>query len=35
MSERKEPGVRAVFWIWIGLIATGLVVMSAIPLMGR
>lgn len=36
MSERTgTAGMRAMFWIWMGIIVAGLAVMIAIPLGGR
>ncbi len=34
-GARDTVGMRAVFWIWAGLIASGLVVMIVTPLAGR
>lgn len=30
-----HAGMRAVFWTWMGIIVAGLVVMIALPLLGR
>lgn len=36
MQQRGETaGMRAMFWIWAGILAVGLAVMIAIPLLGR
>jgi hypothetical protein len=37
VTEKSEPetaGMRAMFWVWIAVIAGGLAVMIAIPLTG-
>jgi len=34
-DKQETYGMRAVFWTWIVLIAGGLAVMIALPLLGR
>jgi hypothetical protein len=33
--EKDTPGMRLVFWTWMTLIAGGLTIMIALPLLGR
>lgn len=34
-TEQDTPGMRLVFWTWMVLIAGGLAIMIALPLLGR
>lgn len=31
----EAAGMRVMFWVWAGILAVGLAVMIAIPLLGR